>query len=148
MGAGLVSGRNSDYSWSHFDSEVYFKRNYAHLRHDDREILTKIGSYLAKELHELPPDSWRGIDVGTGVDRFLTALAPGAPFVIAFMEHRTRGYHVGAEPFPSTDIGVSDVVDYLKDRVELKEPEPVHIGVGNEPLDDPYTGMIVAYGRV
>ncbi len=126
--------------------------------------LTRRSRIVSGSLYDLAPapgdDPW---DIGTmffvaesitrqkdeftaGVDRFLTALAPGAPFVIAFMEHRTRGYHVGTEPFPSTDIGVNDVVSYLDGRVELEKP--VHIGVGNEPLDDPYTGMIIAYGRV
>lgn len=80
-----------------------------------------------------------------GVDRFLQALKPGAPFVIAFMEGRREGYHVAGEPFPSTDIQEGDIQAYVASRatIELK-----HIDViDGEELDDPYSGMVVAYGK-
>lgn len=80
-----------------------------------------------------------------GIDRFLNALTVGAPFVIAFMEHRLNGYHVAGESFPSTDIDESDIRKYLEEKTQLDDVQ--HIGVDHTPLDDPYSGMVVACGR-
>lgn len=111
-------------------------------------------------IYDLPAKSW---DLGTmffvtesitedraqfrqGIDRFLNALKPGAPFVIAFMEHRKRGYHVAGEPFPSTDIGENDIRGYLGSMTQQLVVK--HIDVDHTPLDDPYSGMVVACGKI
>jgi hypothetical protein len=80
-----------------------------------------------------------------GIDRFLNALRVGAPFVFAFMEHRLNGYHVAGQSFPSTDIGEEDVRKLLNGRTNLDFVK--HIDVDNTPLEDPYSGMLVACGR-
>ncbi|MGW0915742.1 SCO2525 family SAM-dependent methyltransferase [Streptomyces sp. NPDC002784] len=78
-----------------------------------------------------------------GVECFLRALAPGAPFAAAFMEH-SKGYHAGAHFFPACDVGESEVSASLErfsddfTSVRLKSSAAVRDG---------YSGMIVAYGR-
>jgi len=78
-----------------------------------------------------------------GVECFLRALAPGAPFAAAFMEH-SKGYHAGEHFFPACDVGESEVYASLESfahdfkTVRLKASAAVREG---------YSGMIVAYGR-
>jgi len=43
-----------------------------------------------------------------GVECFMRALAPGAPFVTAFMEH-SKGYYTGGKFFPACDVGACEV---------------------------------------
>ena len=81
-----------------------------------------------------------------GIDRFLECLVPGAPFVIALMEHRTNGYHAGTQSFPSTDVGETDIQKYLD--LVAQDVSVKHVDVvGHDPLKDPYGGMVVAWGR-
>lgn len=81
-----------------------------------------------------------------GVATFMRALAPGAPFFAAFMEH-SEGYRVGDEFFPACDVGESEVYESLEpfagkiDTLRLKRLK----APGN--LREGYSGMIVAYGR-
>ncbi|CCK30173.1 hypothetical protein BN159_5794 [Streptomyces davaonensis JCM 4913] len=78
-----------------------------------------------------------------GVECFLRALAPGAPFAAAFMEH-SKGYHAGEHFFPACDVGEEEVSASLErftddfTSVRLKSSAAVRDG---------YSGMIVAYGR-
>jgi len=81
----------------------------------------------------------------SAVDHFLDALAPGAPFAIAFMEH-SEGYHVADHHFPATDIDENTVSSCLRNRVEEISIE--HIDTGDKPLRDGYSGMLLALGRV
>jgi hypothetical protein len=81
----------------------------------------------------------------SAMDHFLGALAPGAPFAIAFMEH-SAGYDVGDHCFPATDIDETNVSDCLRNRVIDISIE--HIGTGQNPIRKGYTGMLVALGRV
>jgi hypothetical protein len=78
------------------------------------------------------------------VDHFFAMLKPRAPFAMAFMEHST-GYHVGTQKFPATDIGLDDVYACLHTRADNVKIHPV---VGDKPLREGYTRMIVAHGRV
>ncbi|MFE1437374.1 SCO2525 family SAM-dependent methyltransferase [Streptomyces sp. NPDC058739] len=77
-----------------------------------------------------------------GLQCFMRALAPGAPFAAAFMEH-SEGYAVGDRRFPACDIDKSDVYDGLSpyadslDVGDLGELGRVRAG---------YTGMILALG--
>ncbi|MGW3492243.1 SCO2525 family SAM-dependent methyltransferase [Streptomyces sp. NPDC001020] len=78
-----------------------------------------------------------------GVECFMRALAPGAPFAAAFMEH-SKGYHAGEHFFPACDVGESEVYESLTPfagdftTMRLKASAAVREG---------YSGMIVARGR-
>jgi hypothetical protein len=82
------------------------------------------------------------VEFSLGVERFMRALAPGAPFAAAFMEH-SKGYHVGEHFFPACDVGESEVRASLRPFADdftarrLKSSAAVRNG---------YTGMIVAHG--
>ena len=78
------------------------------------------------------------------VDHFFAMLKPAAPFAMAFMEH-SKGYHVGSQHFPATDIDVDDVYACLHTRADNVKIHPV---VGDKPLREGYTRMIIAHGRV
>jgi hypothetical protein len=78
-----------------------------------------------------------------GVECFMRALAPGAPFAAAFMEH-SRGYPAGSHHFPACDVGEAEVSDSLGpfsakfETIRLGAPAAVREG---------YSGMIVACGH-
>ncbi|KUN91684.1 SCO2525 family SAM-dependent methyltransferase [Streptomyces caeruleatus] len=76
------------------------------------------------------------------VERFLRALAPGAPFAAAFMEH-SKGYHTGEHFFPACDVGESEVrasLEAFAGDFEVRRLESA------AEVRDGYSGMIVAYG--
>ncbi|MFI7410333.1 SCO2525 family SAM-dependent methyltransferase [Streptomyces sp. NPDC049627] len=77
-----------------------------------------------------------------GVERFLRALAPGAPFAAAFMEH-SKGYHAGEHFFPACDVGESEVRASLQ---EFAGDFMVQRLRSVAEVRDGYSGMIVAYG--
>lgn len=77
-----------------------------------------------------------------GVERFLRALAPGAPFAAAFMEH-SKGYHAGEHFFPACDVGESEVRASLE---EFARDFKVQRLRSEAEVRDGYSGMIVAYG--
>ncbi|MEV6170363.1 SCO2525 family SAM-dependent methyltransferase [Streptomyces sp. NPDC051954] len=77
-----------------------------------------------------------------GVERFMTALAPGAPFAAAFMEH-SKGYHAGEHFFPACDVGESEVHASLESFAEDFKVERLKASAA---VRNGYTGMIVAYG--
>ena len=79
------------------------------------------------------------------LDHFFGLLKPNSPFAMAFMEH-SKGYKVGQQPFPATDIDRLEVKDCLNERAT--GVETFHLGPGDKPLREAYTGMIVAHGRV
>ncbi|MFG2373480.1 SCO2525 family SAM-dependent methyltransferase [Streptomyces sp. NPDC048504] len=78
-----------------------------------------------------------------GVKRFMRALAPGAPFAAAFMEH-SKGYYTGKKFFPACDVGESEVRASLEpfasdlDVYRLKTEPKLRSG---------YSGMILSCGR-
>ena len=77
-----------------------------------------------------------------GVEHFMRALAPGAPFAAAFMEH-SKGYYTGKKFFPACDVGESEVRASLKPFADdfevyrLKTEANLRAG---------YSGMILSYG--
>jgi hypothetical protein len=81
----------------------------------------------------------------TGVERFLRALAPGAPFAAAFMEG-SLGYRVGGQDFPACSVGEDEVRSAL---LPLSDGtvDITPIGMPEGPLRPGYEGMIVACGR-
>ncbi|MFE9097762.1 SCO2525 family SAM-dependent methyltransferase [Streptomyces sp. NPDC007264] len=78
-----------------------------------------------------------------GVECFLRALAPGAPFAAAFMEH-SMGYHAGEHFFPACDVGESDVHESLAPFAGEFETTRLKASAA---LREGYSGMIVAWGR-
>ncbi|KOU60242.1 methyltransferase [Streptomyces sp. MMG1533] len=78
-----------------------------------------------------------------GVERFLGVLAPGAPFVAAFMEH-SKGYQVGEQFFPACDVGETEVRASLDPFAEDLKVECLR---SSATVREGYSGMIVAYGR-
>jgi NNMT/PNMT/TEMT family protein len=81
----------------------------------------------------------------TGVERFLRALAPGAPFAAAFMEG-SLGYKVGGQHFPACSVTAGQVRDALVPHSD-GTVDIVQIGMPGGPLRPGYEGMIVACGR-
>ncbi|EGX55196.1 methyltransferase NNMT/PNMT/TEMT [Streptomyces zinciresistens K42] len=77
-----------------------------------------------------------------GVERFLRALAPGAPFATAFMEHST-GYHTGEHFFPACDVGEYEVRASLEPFARDFKVQRLESAAS---VRDGYSGMIVAYG--
>lgn len=78
-----------------------------------------------------------------GVECFLRALAPGAPFAAAFMEH-SMGYHAGEHFFPACDVGESEVHESLLPFAGEFETARLKASAA---LREGYSGMIVAWGR-
>jgi hypothetical protein len=80
----------------------------------------------------------------TAMHHFFSMLKPNAPFVTAFMEH-SRGYRVGTQRFPATDVGGQDVWNCLRDYAD--ELSLHRLDAKDEPLREHYTGMLLAHGR-
>nr|WP_298557823.1 SCO2525 family SAM-dependent methyltransferase [uncultured Streptomyces sp.] len=78
-----------------------------------------------------------------GVERFLRALAPGAPFAAAFMEH-SCGYQVGEHFFPACDVGESEVRASIEGFAGDFKVERI---TSSAEIRAGYSGMILAYGR-
>jgi hypothetical protein len=83
-------------------------------------------------------------ELTTAMRHFLNVLRADAPFAIALMEH-SKGYQVGDDYFPATDIDVEDVREFLGGSATHVVVE--RVSPGENPLRDGYTGMIIACGR-
>lgn len=77
-----------------------------------------------------------------GVERFMRALAPGAPFAAAFMEH-SEGYHTGEQFFPACDVGENEVRESLD---PFTDEFKVHRLKSDAGLREGYSGIILSYG--
>jgi hypothetical protein len=123
-----------------------------------RSWLAARGRVRRGSVFDLPAEQW---DLGTmffvaesitadyaefdlALAGFLSALRPGAPFAVAFME-QSVGYDVGGVFFPSVSVGVGEIDACLSQRTtELK----VHrIETNPAPLRPGYSGMLLALGR-
>lgn len=85
--------------------------------------------------------SWQ--EFRLGVERFLRALTPGAPFAAAFMEH-SKGLYAGERFFPACDVGESEVhasLEKLADDFKVVRP------ASSACVRDGYAGMLLACGR-
>lgn len=144
-------------AWDKFWEDMCADGAYASIE-DPKNELSRRAKIIQGDVLDLPVhERW---DVGTmffvaesitgkrnefreAMDHFFAMLKPGSPFAMAFMEH-SKGYHVGEQRFPATDIGENDVEDCLNDiadGVVIK-----HLPPGIRPLRDEYSGMIVAHG--
>lgn len=77
-----------------------------------------------------------------GVERFMRALAPEAPFAAAFMEH-SKGYHTGEQFFPACDVGENEVRESLAPFADEFKVQRLKSEAG---LRDGYSGIILSYG--
>lgn len=80
------------------------------------------------------------------VERFMHALAPGAPFAAAFMEG-SQGYRVGEHFFPACSVSETEVHKSLSPYAEGEVVAITAIGMPGGALREGYDGMIVACGR-
>lgn len=81
------------------------------------------------------------------LDRFLGALAPGAPFAVAFMEC-SDGYDVGDVHFPAVSIDEDRLRKSMASLGRVGEYELHHVDIEPAPLRPGYTGYLVAIGKV
>nr|WSY55059.1 SCO2525 family SAM-dependent methyltransferase [Streptomyces sp. NBC_00886] len=77
-----------------------------------------------------------------GVECFMRALASGAPFVAAFMEHSV-GYSTGEQFFPACDVGEDEVRKSLEPFADDFNVYRLRTGAM---VRDGYSGMILSYG--
>lgn len=150
--------RSYEESWDKFWAALCRKKAYNSLGMDPRERFREVVKVEQGDIFELKEHEGRW-SVGTmffvaesmtnspgefalGVERFMRALAPDAPFAAAFMAH-SKGYHAGEHFFPACDVGESDVYASLErfardfKVMPLKSSARVRKG---------YKGMIIAYG--
>lgn len=122
------------------------------------EVAEVVQGDLFAELPKQPADigtmffvaeslSTAGEEFESAVDKFARALAPGAPFAVAFMEN-SDGYTVAGVDFPAYGIVTENVLDCLREhaaadlrveRVEVPAEDRARAG---------YTGMLLALGRL
>ncbi|MFI6625667.1 SCO2525 family SAM-dependent methyltransferase [Streptomyces sp. NPDC050528] len=77
-----------------------------------------------------------------GVERFMCALAPGAPFVAAFMEH-SKGYRAGEQFFPACDVGEDEVRESIEPFADEFKVQRLKYEAA---VREGYSGMILSYG--
>ncbi|GLH98977.1 hypothetical protein Pa4123_42520 [Phytohabitans aurantiacus] len=63
-----VRRENDQHPWDRFDSEAYFKKNYASMRDDDRQILQRMAQFFSSRLE--PGPRRYGLDVGPGTNLY------------------------------------------------------------------------------
>jgi len=80
-----------------------------------------------------------------GVERFLRALIPGAPFAAAFMDG-SLGYNVGGQDFPACSVTEAEILSALRPFAQ-EDVAVTSIGMPGGALRPGYEGMIVACGR-
>ncbi len=147
-----------DHEWDQFWAILSRHQAYAAVRGERKERFRDIVRVEQNDLFNLI-DRQRHWSMGTmffvaeslstsheqfqhGVECFLRALAPGAPFAAAFMEH-SQGYEVGGQRFPACDVSESQVYDCMAGLAGKLETH--HLGRPDE-VRAGYTGMIVACG--
>ncbi|MEV8539142.1 SCO2525 family SAM-dependent methyltransferase [Streptomyces sp. NPDC051572] len=147
-----------DDNWDQFWDVLRENEAYGSFAVDPRQRFRKVADVQQGNIFDL--DQFRGRwSVGTmffvaesmtssyreftlGVKRFMRALAPGAPFAAAFMEH-SKGYYTGKKFFPACDVGESEVRASLEpfasdlDVYRLKTEPKLRSG---------YSGMILSCG--
>ncbi len=148
-----------DAHWDHFWDVLSEHEAYRALESDPRERFRRAVEVKKGSLFDLARDEGRW-SLGTmffvaesmttswqefrlGVERFLRALTPGAPFAAAFMEH-SEGHYAGEHFFPACDVGESEVhasLERLADDLKIMRP------VSSACLREGYGGMILACGR-
>jgi hypothetical protein len=147
-----------DGNWDQFWGVLCKNETYGSFLVDPREQFRKVVKVEQGNIFGLEPFGGRW-SVGTmffvaesmtssraeftlGVERFMRALAPGAPFAAAFMEH-SKGYYTGDKFFPACDVGESEVRASLR---PFSDDFEVHRLKTEPKLRAGYSGMILSYG--
>lgn len=78
-----------------------------------------------------------------GVECFMQALAPGAPFAAAFMEG-SKGYDVGGRHFPACDVNETQVKESLQEFA--MKLDTWRLGESSHLVRPGHTGIILACG--
>ncbi|NUP19067.1 MAG: methyltransferase [Streptomyces sp.] len=145
-------------SWDKFWAALCRNKDYGSLGEDARERFREVVKVEQGDIFDLRRHEGRW-SVGTmffvaesittsprefslGVERFMRALAPDAPFAAAFMAH-SAGYHAGEHFFPACDVGESDVYESLERFARDFKVMPLK---SSARVREGYKGMIVAYG--
>jgi hypothetical protein len=148
-----------DYSaiWTPFWTVLAEDPAYAAISHP-REAVRDRARTEEASVFGLPRDRW---DLGTmffvaesisseltefraAVKRFISALKPGSPFAVAFMEN-SEGWSVGSRAFPAVAVCDVDIEGSLSSDTEIHEL--FRLGVGMDPIRAGYTGMILVCGK-
>ncbi|MFF8871130.1 SCO2525 family SAM-dependent methyltransferase [Streptomyces massasporeus] len=147
-----------DAAWDQFWEVLCEHQAYRSLGSDPRERFRRIAVARQGDLFDLAryPGRWtmgtmffvaesmtgRHAEFQAGVEHFMCALAPGAPFAAAFMAH-SRGYSVGGNFFPACDVGESDVwaslEEFAQDFKIVRLTSSAAIRAG-------YSGIVLACG--
>ncbi|MEO5876550.1 MAG: SCO2525 family SAM-dependent methyltransferase [Streptosporangiaceae bacterium] len=156
---GWLDGEIEQYSptWDPFWTVLAEDPAYASLGRPRRAFRERSRTHQGS-VFELPADRW---DIGTmffvaesissemaefrsAVTRFISALKPGAPFAVAFMEN-SEGWRVGDVVFPAVKVCEADIEASLKGEAEIHEL--FRLGAGIDRIRPGYTGMILACGK-
>ena len=148
-----------DYStaWNPFWTVLAEEPTYAAID-QPREAIRDRARTEEASVFRLPPDRW---DLGTmffvaesisseltefraAVAGFISALKPGSPFALAFMEN-SDGWSVGPREFPAVRVCEVDIAGSLPPDTEILRL--CKLGVGMDPIRDGYTGMILVCGK-
>ncbi|MFJ8104719.1 SCO2525 family SAM-dependent methyltransferase [Streptomyces sp. NPDC096132] len=145
-----------DSGWDAFWQQLCKDDSYAALSGGPWDRLGKVARVEQGDLFALDrPGQW---EIGTmffvaeslstdldvfkgGVKRFLEALAPGAPFAAAFMEH-SEGYKVKHTEFPACDVDQS----HIHQAVGAHAREFLIHRIDGPKVRTGYTSMILACG--
>ncbi|MGI5425688.1 SCO2525 family SAM-dependent methyltransferase [Streptomyces sp. CA-179760] len=151
--------RSYDANWDHFWDVLREHDAYSALELDPRERFRRAVEVKEGSIFDLAPDEGRW-SLGTmffvaesmttssqefrlGVECFVRALIPGAPFAAAFMEH-SMGHYAGEHFFPACGVGESEVHASLE---TLADDLKVRRLVSSACLREGHGGMILACGR-
>jgi hypothetical protein len=123
-----------------------------------RARLAELAQVKNMSAWELPPDMW---DLGTmffvaesispsrqdftdTIDGFLSALKPGAPFAMAFMESST-GYTLSGQDWPTYNVGRQEIEAHVRRRAR----PGLEVGfIEHDPtLRSGYDGMVLTLGH-
>jgi len=112
-------------------------------------------------IFDLPPARWQ---IGTmffvaesmtedygefclALDRFLSALRPGAAFVAAFMADST-GYEVGGVHYPAVSLSQKRLEAAISESKRVAKLEICPVKIDPRPIRPGYTGYLVARGKI
>ena len=126
---------------------------------DPRQVLASRAKIHRQNIFDLPRSRWNlgsmffadGItedmsEFASGVEAFVRALRPGAPFVAAFMAD-SQGYAVDGQKYPSVSLGKDDLEAIFAGlptrEFEVRKTDPT-----DDVVRDGYTGMLLVTGRV
>jgi NNMT/PNMT/TEMT family len=148
-----------DEAWKQFWDLLHERKPYKELANPRKKLTDHVdvikGDVLSHAEHDLydlgtmffVAESITGqrVEFLDAMDQFFSMLKPDALFAMAFMEH-SKGYHVGTQQFPATDIGETEVWNCLRERAS--DFSLHRLSAEDKPLREHYTGMIVAHGRI